>query len=436
MSNEFIPLYTSSVVDNMRNDRLRRICQDLGLKRSTGGRLKNDQERRDALKKVPKEVDANVFNPDSGLEADRPQKHRRSLSDPTQARPTIKRRTDEANTRRTTTRFRTGDEKMFSAAFNNQIKLEGFHLAAFRETREAGKVPLKRGGQWEYMSSVKTCLSHANGPAVVVDENDMIIFLYLPGFAKDATQRGLRSKINKLQEYQPLNWDDEKKGGDSRAGSHSLAPPRTIHQMTSNPDLGPRRSARIQTLQANKTTVISEAKEDSLNKYGLEVVVDDIRPLPEPPFLKGKELEDESEREDSEDDETSSTNMADLRGGSWHLCLAWFQLGQHRRLPPKMSVDLRVGSDNQHLLALKTNVFAWKSLVDERINNLVQWWFPTFYHAVIKCKESILANVQPSPPKQLVEKWASIYPHLALGYNRATHKHRDCGGGEISAYKT
>ncbi|KAG8682466.1 hypothetical protein FRC11_014846, partial [Ceratobasidium sp. 423] len=147
-----------------------------------------------------------------------------------------------------------------------------------------------------------------------------------------------------------------------------------------------------------------------------------------PPFQPGKDIEDELEQEDSDNHEVSSTNMAGVQGGSWQLCFAWFQLGQHRKLPPQMSVDLHEGLDSKYLLALKTNVFAWKSPVDIQINNILWWWFPTFFQAVTKCKAEILANVQPPPPTQLVEKWASVYPHLALGYNHATHKHQDCGG--------
>ncbi|KAG8725163.1 hypothetical protein FRC11_001904, partial [Ceratobasidium sp. 423] len=65
-------------------------------------------------------------------------------------------------------------------------------------------------------------------------------------------------------------------------------------------------------------------------KYGLEVVVEGILPLPEPPFQPGKGIEDELEWEDSNDHDVSSTNMAGVQGRSWHLCFAWFQLGQHR----------------------------------------------------------------------------------------------------------
>lgn len=70
--------------------------------------------------------------------------------------------------------------------------------------------------------------------------------------------------------------------------------------------------------------------------------------------------------------------------------------------------------------------FAWKSPLDTRINNVVKWWFPQFHGLLTSCKEEVIKSVQ--PPAELLQKWQSDFSHLAIGINRTTHKHRDCGG--------
>ncbi|KAG9075284.1 hypothetical protein FS749_013068 [Ceratobasidium sp. UAMH 11750] len=324
--------------------------------------------------------------------------------------------------------FAKGDENLCRAAFANKKVLTGFQLKVFTEARKAGKIPLAKATQWKEMAQVPTYLSHEDGPAVVVDEDDPthIVMLYLPGFAKKATQSGLVQNMHALMDEQSLKWDDKRRGGDSRAGpsshapSATLVPPQQIHRVQSAPTLvGPRRSAR---LEAKRAANITADREETMENHGVEVVVEKIQPIPEPPF---KTPDEEPERDS--DDELPAA-LVELRGGSWHLSLGWFQRGQHRRLPLQPSADLQAGSNNDQVMAAKTHVFGWKSPLDKRINHVVDWWFPTFYESVTRCKQHILDAVRPPPPQEVVEKWESIYPHLALGYNRATHRHRDCGG--------
>lgn len=82
--------------------------------------------------------------------------------------------------------------------------------------------------------------------------------------------------------------------------------------------------------------------------------------------------------------------------------------------------------DDQKISSTKIGLFGWKSPLDQRINNIVSWWFPKFHAATTQCKAKVIDAAKPKG--ELVAAWESIYPHVALGYNRETHKHRDCGG--------
>ncbi|KAG9075749.1 hypothetical protein FRC06_009911 [Ceratobasidium sp. 370] len=113
---------------------------------------------------------------------------------------------------------------MLDAAVKKKVVLP-FRMSEFRKARDSSVgVPIEGGAPFGRMKETETILTAADGPRLVVDQDDEVVFVYLPGLIGSGLQSMIQSALNAAVVPHPPAVD--KKQGDRRssaATSHKVA---------------------------------------------------------------------------------------------------------------------------------------------------------------------------------------------------------------------
>ncbi|KAG9102287.1 hypothetical protein FS749_009627 [Ceratobasidium sp. UAMH 11750] len=236
-------------------------------------------------------------------------------------------------------------------AYEQRVVLDGFRLSEFLESFDKKPPPIKGGGPYQGREKIR--FRREDGPRLLVDEDGVILFLYLPGYLTDENQ----SEIDEALEA-------------------------FCAEVRPTPDAG------CQDRRANQEANTDPAKE-----------VDEL--------WDGW-----------------------CRAASQHHCLAWIARGQAGHMDPVTSRQLRAAFQKKSPDAVPAllRYYIWKSMLDQRINDLVRRLHPAFYDLLLELRQRL--SDSDIPPPVLWDVWSSIFAFQAVGFNRQTRMHRDSAGME------
>ncbi|KAG9102122.1 hypothetical protein FS749_015705 [Ceratobasidium sp. UAMH 11750] len=349
-----------------------------------------------------------------------------------------RRRKEEHETLRKTRRDMERSVLNFVSAALRRVVTLPFRISDFEKMRNANKIPVQGGGPLKALGGVVTRLRAADGPAVVVDLDQMPILWYFPEFIGKGLRRNLLESLSELAKvYRP---DPDSKTRDRRSNMQPGCPP----QYLSNESSGPvtRSKAAKGTAPSEETNPGQATDEDGTeDDVSSESNAETVHPANLPPLERYQEVDGDIRWSGSggvervpEHLHTAQTNDTDgpldlalLEPFAYYLSPAWYQTGMQYKYAIQMSAHFR-DALKEHCAQKTIRLLEAKRLYDYQLEYLTDIIHASLGTSMRKLREECMAKVTGPAHVVLENGWTSAFPCFGIGVNRTSPLHRDSKG--------
>ncbi|KAG8691125.1 hypothetical protein FRC11_006610 [Ceratobasidium sp. 423] len=324
-----------------------------------------------------------------------------------------------------------------TAAIRNKVVLD-FRVSEYVQARERGQVPLQNGGPFQQLKFERTVLKASDGPRLVVDLDDVIVFFYFPRHIGKGMQINV---LDKLADVLRLCAPDFDEHGRDRRGNPQAA-------NSARRELGkgvPNRQTRSQTAAARAVVNLSVAGTLPLNQG--EYRCGDSIPSPSEPGegrfeklvlshrLKGfPAIGGQSALADvflhrMEDIGPGYAGVLDrnvLLPSKIYLTPGWYGPGMYRVKEIAVAAKLREMMQDR-CRQQTVNLLESKRIHDRNVTFLMGLIHPDLLE-IMQRLQNKMGNLESATADVITQGWTSCFPCFGFGINRQTTLHRDSNG--------
>ncbi|KAG9126805.1 hypothetical protein FRC07_001878 [Ceratobasidium sp. 392] len=342
--------------------------------------------------------------------------------------------------------------KLVDSALKRKIILP-FRVADFVRMREDGLVPVHQESCLEELRDCPTRLKAKDGPTVLVDLDDTVLFWYFPDFVGTTLRMELLHTVSELaQVYRPKPDDKVKDRRSQPAGGRrdegTAAPERRSTRSQSR-----RLVARVEadrspilTAQQQGATLRGHAHASGWNEGGQPPAGLALLDLDSPASIPMPYVESEGDvrwstagqsgEDTSKASEPDKAEPDDVLGNIQYLCnLApfaynfspgWFQTGMHYIRPIAMSVHLREALKDE-CSDRTIQLLESKRLLDRKLSFLTDIIHASLGKSMREVR-AYMSAVTGATSVVLENGWTSAFPCVSIAVNRTCALHRDTQG--------
>ncbi|KAF8595551.1 hypothetical protein BDV93DRAFT_564252 [Ceratobasidium sp. AG-I] len=343
--------------------------------------------------------------------------------------------------------------KSVEKAIENKNK-HSLSPSKFVLAREKHKVPMEGGSPFGKLAEEELNLSVADGPALLVDLDDVIVFWYFPEFIGQGLQAVLVDRVAKLAKVFPPQLDGKK--GECRSKASFKTIPKVFSKqepsglMTRSRTRGlDQQEDPVGTAQLSEATPMVAAEASSrledehhsdsnhdwedrreVDKEDAETLEPYVDSEGEVAWLGKTETPHMSIAEAVPKDIRAGIlkvlDKSDLGPSRYYLSPGWFQTAREKSTPIVVSSQfrdaLKDASQSQMI-----NLLEAKRLYDWQLAYLTDIIHDQLGSSMRKLREHML-QVRGPTKVVLQNGWTSSFPCFGLGINRNTSAHRDSNG--------